>query len=401
MNYKNLFINLLATIVLGIGGSICMAQPTPEPFTSWTFDEAEEPHYWYGTSFIAGFGNFSNAVLYADGTHGSSQFATVTTSNYAQMLKNDWTGTVLGDPREEPFDGYCLGIKHPNSAGRRIVLSTPTTLYSKISLRYAVTRSNTGFKKMIFEWSTDGSTYHIIQEKPCEPLDFEVQYLNMEDLTVLEDQPMIYLRITVDSILPTAYQGNIKFDNLTFMGSKCMDTLVLHDTIISGENYYENGFFLQGVYGDGEYLYQRRVRFVDQCDSLYQLLLYVNDTTTPPEPPVDPDDPPTDTSHISIPEIDLHTPIIFPNPFSNQLTIRFEKAAQINEIRVYNSIGELYYRFEFDRLELLELHQGDYVVLHQIREDWHIFTEDWPSGIYFVHVISDSGGTSCVKKVVK
>ena len=207
MNYKNLFINLLATIVLGIAGSIGMAQPTPEAFTSWTFDEAEEPQYWYGTSFIAGFGNFSNAVLYADGTHGSSQFATVTTTNYAQMLKNDWTGTVLGDPRDEPFDGYCLGIKHPNSAGRRIVLSTPTTLYSKISLRYAVTRSNTGFKKMIFEWSTDGSTYHLIQEKPCEPLDFEVQYLNLEDLAVLEDQPMIYLRITVDSILSTAYQG--------------------------------------------------------------------------------------------------------------------------------------------------------------------------------------------------
>ena len=266
-----------------------MAQPTPEAFTSWTFDEAVEPQYWYGTSFIAEFGNFSNAVLYADGTHGSSQFATVTTSNYAQMLKNDWTGTVLGDPREEPFDGYCLGIKHPNSAGRSIVLSTPTTLYTKISLRYAVTRSNTGFKKMTFSWSTDGSTYHLIQEKPCEPLDFEVQFLNLEELTELENQPMVYLRITVDSILSTAYQGNIKFDNLTFMGSKCMDTLVLHDTIISGENYYENGFFLQGVYGDGEYLYQRRVRFVDQCDSLYQLLLYVNDTTTPVTPPDDPD----------------------------------------------------------------------------------------------------------------
>ena len=222
MNYKNLFVNLLVTIILGLVGNIGMAQPTPEAFTSWTFDEAVEPQYWYGTSFIAEFGNFSNAVLYADGTHGSSQFATVTTTNYAQMLKNDWTGTVLGDTREEPFDGYCLGIKHPNSAGRRIVLSTPTTLYSKISLRYAVTRSNTGFKKMIFEWSTDGSTYHLIQEKPCEPLDFEVQYLNMEDLTVLEDQPMIYLRITVDSILSTAYQGNIKFDNLTFMG--CMAT---------------------------------------------------------------------------------------------------------------------------------------------------------------------------------
>lgn len=386
---KHTFQVIAAFLLLWMAGAAGLAQPTPEPFTSWTFDEAVEPQYWYGTSFMAEFGNFSNAVLYADGTHGSSQFATVTTTNYAQMLKNDWTGTVLGDPREEPYDGYCLGIKHPNSAGRRIVLSTPTTLYTKISLRYAVTRSNTGFKKMTFEWSTDGSTYHLIQEKPCEPLDFEVQYLNMEDLTVLEDQPMIYLRITVDSILSTAYQGNIKFDNLTFMGSKCMDTLVLHDTIISGENYYENGFFLQGVYGDGEYLYQRRVRFVDQCDSLYQLLLYVNDTTTPPEPPVDPDDPPTDTSHISIPEIDLHTPIIFPNPFSNQLTIRSEESVPYKCIKIYNSIGELVY-CDTPRP------QGGIPTLYR---DYDINTEGWPTGIYFVHV--DAGKSSCVKKVVK
>lgn len=388
MNYKNLFISLLATIVLGIAGSIGMAQPTPEAFTSWTFDEAVEPQYWYGTSFIAEFGNFSNAVLYADGTHGSSQFATVTTTNYAQMLKNDWTGTELGDPRDEPFDGYCLGIKHPNSAGRRIVLSTPTTLYTKISLRYAVTRSNTGFKKMTFEWSTDGSTYHLIQEKPCEPLDFEVQYLNLEDLTVLEDQPMIYLRITVDSILSTAYQGNIKFDNLTFMGSKCMDTLVLHDTIISGENYYENGFFLQGVYGDGEYLYQRRVRFVDRCDSLYQLLLYVDDTTTViPDDPDDPEDPPIDTTGIQ--GLTLHTPTIFPNPFNDQLTIRSEGNVPYHSIKIFNSIGELVY------CDIPRPHGG----IPTLYGDYTIGTGDWPAGIYFVHI--DAGKSSCMKKMVK
>lgn len=389
MNYKNLFVNLLVTIILGLVGNIGMAQPTPDAFTSWTFDEAVEPQYWYGTSFIAEFGNFSNAVLYADGTHGSSQFATVTTTNYAQMLKNDWTGTVLGDPREEPFDGYCLGIKHPNSAGRRIVLSTPTTLYSKISLRYAVTRSNTGFKKMIFEWSTDGSTYHLIQEKPCEPLDFEVQYLNMEDLTVLEDQPMIYLRITVDSILSTAYQGNIKFDNLTFMGSKCMDTLVLHDTIISGENYYENGFFLQGVYGDGEYLYQRRVRFVDQCDSLYQLLLYVDDTTTViPDDPDDPEDPPIDTTGIH--GLTLPTPTIFPNPFNDQLTLDFGEQNYYGSIYVYNSIGELVEK-------VVPSYPGTLLLFTR---EFTFHTQNWPAGIYFVRVYA-SGGAGSVKKVVK
>ena len=121
-----------------------------------------------------------------------------------------------------------------------------------------------------------------------------------------------------------------------------MDTLVLHDTIISGENYYENGFFLQGVYGDGEYLYQRRVRFVDRCDSLYQLLLYVDDTTTViPDDPDDPEDPPIDTTGIH--GLTLSTPTIFPNPFNDQLTIRSEGNVPYHSIKIFNSIGELVY----------------------------------------------------------
>ena len=168
-----------------------------------------------------------------------------------------------------------------------------------------------------------------------------------------------------------------------------MDTLVLHDTIISGENYYENGFFLQGVYGDGEYLYQRRVRFVDRCDSLYQLLLYVDDTTTViPDDPDDPEDPPIDTTGIH--GLTLSTPTIFPNPFNDQLTLDFGEQRYIGSIYVYNSIGELVEKVVPTMPGTLLLFIGKFT----------FHTQSWPAGIYFVHVYA-SDGASCVKKVVK
>lgn len=379
MQKANLQTHFIIALLLWMAGTTCLAQPNPEAFTSWTFDEAVAPQYWYGTSFVAEYGDFSNAILYADGTYGSSQFATVTTSNYAQMLKNDWAGTELGDPREDPYDGYCLGFKHPNSAHRSFVMSTPTTLYTSISLRYAITRSNTGFKKITFMWSTDGSNYHYIQEKPCDALDFEVQTINLEHIAELENQPMVYIRVTIDSILSTAYQGNIKFDNLTFMGYKCMDTLVLHDTIFSGDNYYENGFTLQEVSGDGEYLYQRRIHFTNQCDSLYQLFLYVNDTTTPPEPPVDPED------TVSVQEIASYTPNIYPNPFKDQLTLEFDPPITANSIYIYNSVGQLVSN---------PLNHN----ISPLSGKFTIDTKHWPAGIYFVHI---TGPTPILQKVIK
>lgn len=379
----------------------CRAQPTPEPFAAWTFDVVEDPQYWYGTSFAVNFGNFPSAMLYADGTNGSSQFATVTTSNYAQMLKNDWLGTELGDPRDVPFDGYCLGFKHPNSAGRSFVIACPTTLYHSLSFRYAVTRSNTGFKKMTFAWSLTGaySSYQTIATKPCDALDFEVEELNLENLTILEDQPIIYLRITIDSIGSTAYQGNIKFDNLCLLGTKCMDTLALFDTIISGENYYENGYFLQHVTGDGDYLYNRRVRFADRCDSLYQLNLHVIDTTTPITPP-DTTDIGGDTTDINgdtnaILQWPMSQVKIFPNPATDIVSIDIPESALISNLVVYNSIGtKMYSTSAFPENPSM----GD-VYLPLTRRQMQMDISDWEPGIYFFHFTGWGGGTLKVVKL--
>lgn len=395
--YKKQIKAALFSALLALLLTNAVAQSTPEPFVAWTFDAVETPQYWYGTSYMANFGNFPTATLYADGNYGSSQFATVTTSNYAQMLKSDWLGTELGDPRPEAFDGYCLGFKHPNSAGRSFVLACPTTLYHNLSLRYAVTRSATGFKKMKFAWSLTGaySSYQTIATKPCDALDFEVQELNLEGMTALEDQPMIYIRITIDSIGSTAYQGNIKFDNICLLGSKCMDTLHVQDTIISGENYYDYGFFLQNITGDGDYIYNRRVRFTDRCDSLYQLHLHVTDTTAHVIPT---DTTTTDTTEVggdttSIP-LWISQPLIqvYPNPAYDHLTITVPDGLTIDGFSIYNSIG----------IKVFTTVTKTLGAFYMCEDDFSFSIQDLEPGIYFLHWHGHATGhTGGVIKFVK
>lgn len=282
------------------------AQGSAEPFVGWTFDVVETPQYWYGTSFAANYGYYPSSMLYANGYYGSSQFATVTTDNYAQMLKMDWVGTTIGDPRAAAYDGYCLGIKHPNSNNRCFVMAFPTTLYHNLYLQFAVTRSNTGFKMMNFYWSLDGSNYTSIEGRPTPEGGFQLMTVDMSNIASLEDQPMVYIKVKVSEIASTAYQGNIKFDNLCIYGEKCMDTIVFQDSAFVGGTYFEHGYFFPEISNEGEFLYERRIHVDGGCDTLYQLYLSVKDTTTHVIPDTTDTTSTTDTTDVAIASFDIN-----------------------------------------------------------------------------------------------
>ena len=374
---------LLVVILLGLCAHN-YAQTYSEPFVGWTFDESLEPQYWYGTTFSATYGYFPTARLYADGNYGSSQFATVTTSNYAQMMKNDWIGTEIADPRSTPFDGYCLGFKHPNSAGRSFVLATPTSLYSNLKLRFAVTRSNTGFKKMTFSWSLTGDrySYQTIAVKPVDALDFEEFELDLRMCPEIENQPMVFLRITIDSIGSTAYQGNIKFDNITLVGSKCEDVFEIHDSLYSGDSYTDYGFNLQNLTGDGDFLYTRRVHFDYTCDSVYNLYVHLTDTNTY----VDPTDTTDVPGDVRIPDLNNdHLAKVYPNPFSDVLHIEPAEGQLFQRVVVFNSMG-------------MKMHDSNGFGNDFLSGDICI-TSDWAPGLYFVQAFLKDG--CVIKEVVK
>ncbi len=369
-----------------------------ECFAAWTFDVAQDWMYYYGMTFAADWSYFPTATLYANGSYGSSQFATYTSDGYfTQMIKTDWVGTTLGDPRSEPFDGYCLGFKHPSSARRSFVIACPTTLYSNLKLRFAATRSNTGFKKMSFAWSLTGqaNSFQNISSKPCDALSFQVFEMNMSTFPQLENQPMIYLRVTIDSIGSSAYQGNIKFDNICLIGDKCTETLTLYDSIYSGDPYTRYGFDFESVEGDGDYVFQRRVHFDYACDSLYVLNLHITDTTT--VIPVDTTgnsttdttgNNPTDTAANFISEMNFDNLVsVYPNPFSDILYVEPAEEQFFRRIIVCNSIGM--------KMEDEVLSVGSSGISNGI-----FLTNDWKPGIYFVHCFL-TNGISVVKKLVK
>lgn len=369
------------------------AQIPVDPFVGWTFDQVQEPMYYYGTEYYANFGPFPFATLYADGNYGSSEFATEKLTNWPQMLKYDWLGTKLGDPRMVPVkDSYCLGFKHYKSAGRSFVISFPTSMYHNLVLRFAVTRSNTGFKTMAFAWSLDGNTYTPVAAKPCDALDWEMQEVSFQGYTNLDDQPMVYFRITIDNIASTAAQGNIKFDNICVMGSKCADTLVYTDTTYTGQPYNRYGFIYDTLSGIGDVVFSRRVLFPTTCDSVYMLNLTLLDTVTIDTVSVDTvasDTINSDTSETITTSINrwLDASInVFPNPVAEQVHISTGFGVNCTSIVVYNSVGQVVFRVD----NSADMKQPDGVT---------IMTSKWKKGTYFVKFVTTEG--TVVRKIAK
>ncbi len=372
MNKKNVLLAFAPLLVLFFSCQNLSAQHR-ECFVGWTFDVSQTPQYWNRMTYAPTVGYYHDAMLYADGTHGSSQFVTLSgIDNYPQMLVNGWVGTTLGDPRPAPYDGYCLGFKHPNSANRSFVLATPTTYYHKLALKFAVTRSNTGFRQMNFTYSLDGSTYQQLDARaiPDNQTDFEMVEIDMSLFPQLENQPMVYLRVTISNISSTAYSGNIKFDNICFYGDKCVDTTVIHDTAYCGSPYIANGFFLPEITEEGDFVYENITHIADGCDSMCALHLNVIDTT----PPVIPEDTthPTDTTAIAQ-WMSVESLSLFPNPASDVLRMNYAGKSPISSIIIYNEMGMKVYEVIVPAAE------------SRISE-WSFAIADWKKGTYFLYL---------------
>ncbi|MCQ2285284.1 MAG: T9SS type A sorting domain-containing protein [Bacteroidales bacterium] len=371
--------------------NFCEAQTSyREPFVGWTFDVVISPQYWYGTSIGSNFGYYPTAMLYADGKFGSSQFATVTTNNYAQMMKMDWVGTTLGDPRPAPYaiEGYCLGFKHPNSNYRSFVMAFPTTYYKNLALKFAAVRSQTGFKQMDFAWSVDGSTYNAFDARLTPEDAFTLTEIDMSSIPAIENQPIVYLRVTISNILSTAYQGNIKLDNLCIYGDKCANTMTYYDSIPLGDAYHRYGFDCPAFTQEGDFFYERHIHFDSECDSIYYLYLNVTDTT--PETPIIPvDTTETDTTAIDTTGIiNFSAPIslnVFPNPFSDYLTI---ENIDNESIVIYNELGQIVYEINATTTSSLYSSKG---------KTYTLPTSKWKPGVYFIH----NRQSNTLKKVVK
>jgi len=181
-----------------------------KPLLAWTFDNLQNPP----TQVIADYhllDTVSEAVLYCEGTYNSS----VWLSNEL----NVYNGTVLGDPRQNPYAGKAIAFANNNANGKMVVLKFPTKGYFNLALSMAVQRTNTGFDSHEWEWSIDGEEYTPIENSFTCPLtagNFILTTLKLMSIDDLDDQKEVFLRLSLFGATGTS--GNNRFDNITLHG---------------------------------------------------------------------------------------------------------------------------------------------------------------------------------------
>lgn len=147
--------------------------------------------------------------LYLDGSYTSSSF------NRNNEL-DAFAGTTLGDPRSEnAYDGKSLSVQGNTANGKSMVFHFSTVGQYHLALTFACRRTNTGFDTHHWEWSLDGETFFPVSganTAPETPQIFELKTLELRDITEINNQENVYLKLTLDGA--TGNSGNNRFDNI-------------------------------------------------------------------------------------------------------------------------------------------------------------------------------------------
>lgn len=331
----------------------------------WTFDELTENTLGVERSMPANVGLLSDeAMLYWNGQYGSSIISYNSDEDYSDIRA--YAGTPIGDPRAVPYSGRALAFQH-RANGKAFVLAVPTQLYRNLLLTFALWRTNTGATEVFYEWSADGENYTALGDTVSlldvlEPQIFVFQNIDLQEIDELEDQPMIYLRVSVDGANSSFSSGNIRFDNLCVRGEKCVTNTFIFDTIAQGAYYSRHGFHFQvdANQTPGTMQYTRQQEVDGVCDSLFTLLLTIT----------------VGVNDMNEPQFQ-----IYPNPAHETIVV---EGSGLMEARIYNEFGQ---------------EVGNYL-LNGLQKNV-LSVNSLPAGIYFVKVIAADGRKATRKVVVQ
>jgi hypothetical protein len=184
------------------------------PLAAWTFDDTPaNPNT--PTSVAANIGfQTGTAMLYADGTSGSSAWLQATELNA-------FGGTEINDPREGSgvFAGKDYVPYNSTANGKSIVLWFSMEDYQNPVLTFATRGSGTGFNSQQWAWSVDNITYTNFGINTAENTGTYVfRTLDMSDINDLDQAVDVYLRVTFDGA--TSASGNNRLDNIVIHASE-------------------------------------------------------------------------------------------------------------------------------------------------------------------------------------
>ena len=147
------------------------------------------------TSYMAAYGaQAGTAGLYLDGTHGSSAWlqASELTANGGSTLNLQYGETADKD----------LATINNSANGKSIVFHFSTTGFQNVVLTMAARRSAQGFNSTEWAYSTDGTNFTTLPATfstvPSAAANYELQTLDFNGITAIEDQANVYLRCTYD-----------------------------------------------------------------------------------------------------------------------------------------------------------------------------------------------------------
>ena len=187
-----------------------------QPVAAWTFD-ATAPKPNTPTSVAANFGDqTATAMLYADGTNGSSAWAQATELDA-------FGGTTLNDPREgaailEGFTYSLLGGTGNSANGKSIILKFSMSALQDPILTFATRGSGTGFNNHQWAWSTDGTTFTDCGTNTAVTTSsFVTKTIDLTAINTLDGVATVYLRLTVTGA--TSASGNNRLDNIVIHAS--------------------------------------------------------------------------------------------------------------------------------------------------------------------------------------
>lgn len=327
----------------------------------WTFDAITDATLYYQKNGTANIGTESAyATLYFDGTHASSYFENSELDNY--------TGTMIGDPRQIQNAGQAFVIKNMSANGKSFTIICPTQYYKNLCLTYALRVTATGFYRYLIEWSNNGENFYTIGDTidmtdNIAIQNFEFQNIDLSGIEELNEQDMIYLRISVDGA--THQSGNVYFDNVCVRGEKCVTANTLYDTIYQGAPYLQNGFEIpiSQTQMSGDMQYVRQVSISDDCDSLYTLMLHIE--------PVNGVSDGAKMAEIAVK----------PNPASEKVEIIGET---MKVVQLYTLTGQL--------MESVVLNNPNYC---------EIDLSNYPSGFYLITIIHKNQEKTTKKLIVR
>jgi hypothetical protein len=218
--YTNSGININYKLVPDAPTVDITTQSLALPLAAWTFD-ATVASPATPTSVAANFGlQASTAMLYADGTNGSSAWLQSTELNA-------FSGTVINDPREGTniLSGKSYCPVHSSANGKSMVIAFTMTDYKDPIMTYATQRTASGFTTQQWAWSTDNVTYTDFASITSIAASFETKTLDMSTINQLDQAATVYLRVTFTGATTTS--GNNRLDNIVIRGTEVPHTKTL------------------------------------------------------------------------------------------------------------------------------------------------------------------------------